>query len=162
MNLTNELKIGVVLTLLFVGVVSFQVVRNPLPSGLVPISVPVNTMPSPTKATVIVTPFPNRGVDDESENTAPIPTQTTSKATTTSTSFTASDVAKHSSQNDCWIIIGNGVYNVTNYLYVHPGGAGQIIPYCGADATAAFQSVRRHTSSRAQTDLSSVFIGALI
>ena len=56
--------------------------------------------------------------------------------------YTAADVAKHNSQTDCWIILNTTeVYNVTSFLSVHPAGAGPITPYCGADATAAFNKV---------------------
>ena len=47
-------------------------------------------------------------------------------------------LAKHSSDQDCWIIIENKVYDVTKFLSRHPGGAGYIVPYCGADATGPF------------------------
>jgi hypothetical protein len=52
--------------------------------------------------------------------------------------LTAAEIAKHSSASDCWIIINSKVYDVTNYLGIHPGGAGTIAPYCGQDATTAF------------------------
>lgn len=37
------------------------------------------------------------------------------------------EIAKHNSVNDCWLLINNKVYNVTNYLGQHPGGASTII-----------------------------------
>ena len=61
--------------------------------------------------------------------------------------YTLADVAKHNSSTDCWIILNSTeVYNVTSFLSVHPAGPSPITPYCGADATTAFNNVR-HSSS---------------
>ena len=54
--------------------------------------------------------------------------------------LTATEVAKHNTPNDCWIIINNKVLKITPYLNLHPGGAGTITPYCGADASVAFNT----------------------
>ena len=56
--------------------------------------------------------------------------------------YTKADVAKHNTSTDCWIILNtNEVYNVTAFLSIHPAGSAPITPYCGADATTAFNSV---------------------
>jgi len=51
---------------------------------------------------------------------------------------TAADVAKHNSDDDCWVIIDELVYDVTNFLQVHPGGKKAIMLYAGKDATEEF------------------------
>lgn len=33
------------------------------------------------------------------------------------------DIAYHSDSTDCWVIINGKVWDVSNYLYSHPGGA---------------------------------------
>jgi cytochrome b involved in lipid metabolism len=93
--------------------------------------------------------------------TLPSQTFTTKPASQTAESYTATEVAKHSIQNDCWIVVSGKVYNVTNYVFVHPGGADQIVPYCGGDATAVFGSIGKHGSSRAQADLAGLLIGSM-
>ena len=57
----------------------------------------------------------------------------------------ASEVAKHNTESDCWIIIGNAktggrkVYDVSKYLEEHPGGAEVMMEYAGtADIARIF------------------------
>lgn len=73
-----------------------------------------------------------------------------------------SDVQKHNSPNDCWIIVSDMVYDVTNYLKLHPGGEDLIAAQCGKNATTAFSSQGgRGTShsSKAKNELSKYLIG---
>jgi cytochrome b involved in lipid metabolism len=68
---------------------------------------------------------------------------------TATRTITMQELAQHSSANDCWIALGGSVYSVAAFLAQHPGGAGTITPYCGKDATAAFNAIgggRGHSS----------------
>ena len=47
--------------------------------------------------------------------------------------YTRADVAKHSKHKDCWIVVGDGVYDVTAYLHRHPGGANLIMKNAGIE-----------------------------
>ncbi len=78
-------------------------------------------------------------------------------------SITRSEVAKHNSASDCWIIINKNVYNVTLYLSKHPGGSSEVIKTCGTDATKDYNEIKggRGHSSSADNDLSSLFVGAV-
>lgn len=84
-------------------------------------------------------------------------------ANTNQAGLTTSVVAEHSAQNDCWIIVQGKVYNVTNYLVSHPGGAGEITPYCGRDATQAFQTKagRGTHSQTAYDEIAKYLVGTL-
>ena len=76
---------------------------------------------------------------------APTPAATTTTKSTTTpspapvvpakTTLTPTEVKKHSSNSDCWIILSNVVYNITPYINNHTGGTGHI--QCGADQTTA-------------------------
>ena len=51
-----------------------------------------------------------------------------------------SEVEKHTSRDDRWIVIDGEIYNVTNWSQKHPGGSRLIGHYAGQDATVGFQS----------------------
>ena len=48
------------------------------------------------------------------------------------------EVESHATPVDCWAIVGGSVYDLTDWIAQHPGGAGSIESMCGTDATAAF------------------------
>ncbi|KAI0343674.1 glyoxylate dehydrogenase [Trametopsis cervina] len=50
-------------------------------------------------------------------------------------------VAEHSSRDSCWIIVHGKVYDVTEFLDEHPGGARIILKYAGKDATEAYEPI---------------------
>ncbi|KIM48073.1 hypothetical protein M413DRAFT_439780 [Hebeloma cylindrosporum] len=50
-------------------------------------------------------------------------------------------VAQHKSPESCWIIIRNKVYDVTEFLQEHPGGAEVILKYAGRDATWVYEPI---------------------
>lgn len=80
-----------------------------------------------------------------------------------SQTFSLVEVAKHNTQQDCWLAIDNKVYDVTDYINKHPGGAQRIITNCGQDASQAFktQGGQGMHSSLAKKLLSSFQIGVL-
>lgn len=77
----------------------------------------------------------------------------------------ASELASHNSKNDCWLAINGKVYNLTDYIYSHPGGAGEIIKYCGQDGTKAYTSkdkiIPQNHSAQAYAMLAPYYIGDL-
>ena len=52
-------------------------------------------------------------------------------------------VAKHKSKKDCWVILNNNVYNVTDFLPDHPGGKNAILLYAGKDGTKEFNMLHK-------------------
>ncbi len=53
-------------------------------------------------------------------------------------SFTLTDVSKHNTDKDCWVVLHGEVYDVTKFLADHPGGKKAIMIYAGKDATKEF------------------------
>ena len=57
-------------------------------------------------------------------------------ASTAGAALTAEDLAKHTSEEDCWITIHGKVYNVTEYLMDHPGGMDVMMEHAGTPMPA--------------------------
>ena len=57
--------------------------------------------------------------------------------------YTLDDVAQHATREDCWIAVGDGVYDVTEFMEIHPGGIGMLKMVAGKDATQHFQEMHR-------------------
>tara|TARA_B100002051_G_C16723783_1_gene634062 strand:+ start:27 stop:305 length:279 start_codon:yes stop_codon:yes gene_type:complete len=55
--------------------------------------------------------------------------------------YTEEEVSEHNTKGDCWIIINNMVYDVTNFLDIHPGGKSMIMMVAGKDATEYFEEL---------------------
>ncbi|TFK41027.1 FMN-dependent dehydrogenase-domain-containing protein [Crucibulum laeve] len=56
-------------------------------------------------------------------------------------SWSLQEVAQHNTPQTCWVIIHNKVYDVTEFLPEHPGGAHIILKYAGRDATLAYEPI---------------------
>lgn len=80
--------------------------------------------------------------------------------TTSVKTYTLTDVAKHDTKSDCWLVIENNVYNVTSFIDQHPGGE-EILKGCGKDATSLFNRVRDHAENSASSLLPPYLIGTL-
>ena len=51
-----------------------------------------------------------------------------------------SELAKHASPDNCWMAIRGSVYDLTAYLPDHPSRPQIIEPWCGKDATEAYNN----------------------
>ena len=58
-------------------------------------------------------------------------------------SFTRDEVARHASEEDLWIVIDGGVYDVSKFADLHPGGVFPLLELAGKDATEAFYGLHR-------------------
>lgn len=103
-----------------------------------------------------------------SQTTISIDTSQTVKTSATSTNiniattepsvYTLEQVSQHDSPTDCWLIIENNVYDVSDFTDIHPGGS-VITTGCGKDVTADFNSEREHAHGKAQVLLKKYYIG---
>jgi succinate dehydrogenase/fumarate reductase flavoprotein subunit len=57
--------------------------------------------------------------------------------------YTLADVAKHTSEEDCWVVVGKQVLDVTKFMPDHPGGKRAIMLYAGKDATEEFDMMHK-------------------
>lgn len=79
-------------------------------------------------------------------------------------SYAMDEVATHNSESDCWMAIGDKVYDATSFVANHPGGPA-ILKGCGTDATKLFEE--RPTNNKgphpdqAREQLTKLYIGEL-
>lgn len=97
----------------------------------------------------------NQSGQSSTSNNSASSDNSTSPSTIASTTYTAAQVAPHSSINDCWMIIGKEVYDLTSFMDQHPGGAQAMLKYCGKDGTRGFATMDRgrgqtHSASASQ------------
>jgi len=55
--------------------------------------------------------------------------------------YTMEEVAKHTTKEDCWVVVSGQVLNVTSFLSEHPGGELAILTFAGKDATEEFDMI---------------------
>ncbi|XP_019865062.1 uncharacterized protein LOC109594293 [Aethina tumida] len=53
--------------------------------------------------------------------------------------ITLDEVSWHDSAGDCWVVIYDRVYDITDFLDEHPGGSDILLEYAGRDASVAFR-----------------------
>ncbi|KAL5342549.1 FMN-dependent dehydrogenase-domain-containing protein [Aspergillus crustosus] len=61
------------------------------------------------------------------------------------------EISSHKMPNDCWIVVDNQVWDVSDFLEKHPGGPSIILKYAGRDATKAYSEV--HTPGLLKAEL---------
>ena len=52
--------------------------------------------------------------------------------------YTMQEVAMHNSDKSPWTVVGGRVYDLTGFLYKHPGGYSAISKAVGRDGTSVF------------------------
>ncbi|KAL7008763.1 Karyopherin transporter [Cystobasidiomycetes sp. EMM_F5] len=55
--------------------------------------------------------------------------------------ITGIELLKHNRKDDCWVCIGDIVYDVTEFIEAHPGGQELILEHGGKDVTKLFQQL---------------------
>ncbi|MEK6895340.1 MAG: cytochrome b5-like heme/steroid binding domain-containing protein [Nanoarchaeota archaeon] len=68
--------------------------------------------------------------------------------TSSSSGITFNELAKHSSENDCWVGFQGKAYDITSWLPRHPGSAGAISPYCGTAKEFEDAFTKKHGTSK--------------
>eukprot|EP01135_Chromosphaera_perkinsii_P001241 Nk52_evm14s163 gene=Nk52_evmTU14s163 len=73
--------------------------------------------------------------------------------------FTAAEVAEHSTHDNIWMIIADKVYDCTKFMDEHPGGEEVLLEVAGVDATQSFEDVGHSTDAREM--LEDLYVGDL-
>ena len=54
--------------------------------------------------------------------------------------YTKAALAKHATAENCWMAIRGGVYDLSAYLPEHPSRPELVLPWCGQEATDAYNT----------------------
>jgi len=73
--------------------------------------------------------------------------------------FSLEDVAKHNTEDDCWVVVNGKVLDVTTFLDDHPGGKMAVMTFAGKDSTEMFNMV--HEDGTLEKYASDLIIGTL-
>lgn len=76
---------------------------------------------------------------------------------TPTTKYDREEIEKHSTAEDCWLVINNKVYDATSVLSWHPGGKAAILNHAGRvhlETTEEFESIH---DAKAHEDLKGLF-----
>ena len=79
---------------------------------------------------------------------------------TTQSGYTMANVRANNSETSCWTVIGGNVYNLTQWINSHPGGASRIRALCGTDGTSSF-SAQHGTRGSPTSTLANYLLGPL-
>ena len=55
--------------------------------------------------------------------------------------YTRDEVSHHASRSDCWVIIDEKIYDLTDFASMHPGGIASILAHAGEDVTTLFYDI---------------------
>lgn len=88
----------------------------------------------------------------------------TSNGSVMAAEFSLKDVETHSTLKDCWIIINNKVYDISQYIPKHPSKPDIFLKYCGKNADIGWETKdknRKH-SPNAKKLLDTYEVGSLL
>jgi len=108
------------------------------------------------KPTPSVTPAPATTPSAVASST-PTPTPA---PTATKVGYTMAQVRANNTAANCWAVIDDSVYDLTNWIKSHPGGSGAIVGLCGTDGSSSF-SAKHGNQSRPAAQLNSYRLGPL-
>ncbi len=55
------------------------------------------------------------------------------------TFYTLQEVSQHNTEDSCWVVANNNVYDTTDFIRRHPGGKFAILSKAGTDVTKHFK-----------------------
>jgi cytochrome b involved in lipid metabolism len=73
-------------------------------------------------------------------------------AVSTDRAISATELARHASPETCWMAISGSVYDLAAYLPNHPSRPQVIEPWCGKDATEAYETKTKGRSHSKDAD----------
>jgi len=62
--------------------------------------------------------------------------------------ISASEIAKHNSKDDCWVVYDKKIYDLTSFISKHPGGEDKIIRNCGTTTKFQEEFTNKHGTAK--------------
>lgn len=103
--------------------------------------------------TAVVEPADEAAVPEAPAEEAPAPSADASV-------LSMETVAMNDSEDSCWSVINGSVYDLTDWISSHPGGASRILGLCGIDGTSQFEG-QHGGSASAEGTLESYLLGPI-
>jgi len=88
-------------------------------------------------------------------SSTPTPTPAATKV-----GYTMTQVRANNTAANCWAVIDDSVYDLTNWIKSHPGGSGAIVGLCGVDGSSSFNA-RHGGQSSPKSTLAGYLLGPL-
>jgi len=108
----------------------------------------------------VATPTPTTAPTAAKPSPEPSASSTPKAEVTKQSGYTMADVRANNSETSCWSAIGGNVYNLTQWINSHPGGASRIRALCGTDGTSSFNAQHAGRSTPIST-LAKYLLGPL-
>lgn len=67
--------------------------------------------------------------------------------------FTRAEVESHRSEKDCYVTLGDNVYDITDFVDSHPGGPELVLDWAGKDVTAILKDEDSHRHSESAYEI---------
>jgi len=88
------------------------------------------------------------------------PTEEAPAASADTSILSLETVTLNDSEGSCWTVINGNVYDLTDWISSHPGGASRILGLCGIDGTSQFEG-QHGGSAAAEGTLESYLLGPI-
>jgi hypothetical protein len=108
----------------------------------------------------VATPTPTTAPTAAKPSPEPSASSTPKAEVTKQSGYTMANVQANNSETSCWSVISGNVYNLTQWINSHPGGASRIRALCGTDGTSSFSAQHGSRGSPTST-LANYLLGPL-
>lgn len=62
--------------------------------------------------------------------------------------YPLSEIKRHNNEKSAWLLIHDEVFDVTEFLEMHPGGKDVILDFIGTDATVPYEEAKHSKDAR--------------
>lgn len=81
-----------------------------------------------------------------------LPPTEQSQAVAAGKAYSKADLAGHATPENCWMAIRGAVYDLSAYLPEHPSRPELVLPWCGKEATEAYNTKTKGRSHASYAD----------